>query len=619
MANITKLTNDRTVLIDRLINALEKQVGSSQDALIRSVITDIVEKMDTDDQGRIKNTIANKRLVGLVDNVFTEFAQQHGADIAGGIVDGVQQIAKFNADYFSAFAGKTKLAPANKQVNESLDAWLGISGNKAARNGYLDTVVKDPTVKNKVKDMAMKAVVGQAGYNDTKKAVQDYIAGDPDAQKEGALKKYYRNFVYDMYSQADRTVAKITADKIGMKYAIYEGGIIETSREFCRERNGKVFTVDEIAEFDPPEAKQPDYNPFTDLGGYGCRHHLNYVPEAVAFALRPELRDMKPTPDEVKAVENPPKEEPKPKEEAKPTVTRLPKNAPFADITDFSHTPYPIKKADQQAVNDVARMQAENQAALRKQNDLVAQFNAATKKSTATIDPVKKAAVIAEMEQILADYNAARSAYIDIKTTNDDEIAKINKAFRDRLTKDLTPGNIAVDMDDSMASSKTFTRNMGSAADFFRKLAAGYLEGDTIGVKALKGSRAYSEGNNIVVKKNVDPHTLVHEMAHILEKNTTVLKAAVDFWNKRTAGQPFKSLNKINKAYGVNELYKDGGFPNVYDGKVYGSTAREPGYKNIRATEIISRGLEYMYKDPATFLRKDKDYFNFIYSLFIKR
>jgi len=108
----------------------------------------------------------------------------------------------------------------------------------------------------------------------------------------GRLSKYYRNFTYDLYSQVDRTAGKVIADKIGMnKYAIYEGGLIKTSRKFCRERNGKVFTYDEIADFNPPEAKQPDYNPFVDLGGYGCRHHLNWIPYAIAISLRPDLKE----------------------------------------------------------------------------------------------------------------------------------------------------------------------------------------------------------------------------------------------------------------------------------------------------------------------------------------
>ena len=33
------------------------------------------------------------------------------------------------------------------------------------------------------------------------------------------------------------------------------------------------------------------YNPIVDLGGYNCRHRLDWVSDQVAFRLRPELKE----------------------------------------------------------------------------------------------------------------------------------------------------------------------------------------------------------------------------------------------------------------------------------------------------------------------------------------
>ena len=46
------------------------------------------------------------------------------------------------------------------------------------------------------------------------------------------------------------------------------------------------------AEFDPKVAKQPNYNPFTDLGGYGCRHQLRWISLALAKRMRPEIMQL---------------------------------------------------------------------------------------------------------------------------------------------------------------------------------------------------------------------------------------------------------------------------------------------------------------------------------------
>ena len=132
----------------------------------------------------------------------------------------------------------------------------------------------------------MKMVYGQEGWEATRKSLAKLIEGDQN--NLGALQKYHRNFTYDLYSQIDRATAKTYADDLGFEFAIYEGGLIETSREFCKDHNGNVYHKSEIADFDPKVAKQPDYNPFTDLGGYGCRHHLNWIPTALALAMRPD-------------------------------------------------------------------------------------------------------------------------------------------------------------------------------------------------------------------------------------------------------------------------------------------------------------------------------------------
>jgi hypothetical protein len=287
---IQKLTGDRTKLVDAIISEMEKQVGKAQQELLRTIVEDFVEKLETDEAGNIKNTLGNKRKLDLLDRVYNQYVQESGVKIVETIVKGVSDVLNFNGKYYGIFTTKAQLGKIMADTRDQIGDWLGITKRGGlVENGYLNRLLSDPTIRNTVRDSVFKSVVSQKGFFEVKKDLKNYIAGNP--QKAGALQQYYRNFVYDTFSQVDRTQAKIFADKLGFEYAIYEGGIIKTSRKFCRDRNGKVFTKEEIAKFDPPEAKPPNYNPFTDLGGYGCRHHLNWIPEAVAFALRPELRN----------------------------------------------------------------------------------------------------------------------------------------------------------------------------------------------------------------------------------------------------------------------------------------------------------------------------------------
>lgn len=290
---IKKLATSRTALINSLLDKLEAQIQTGQRELLKRVVDDFVDKLDRDETGALKNTLENKRRFSLFENVYNRFAKDNGLAAVQSIAEGVGKIVDFNAGYFSAFTTAAELGTINANVKDTLSAWLGLtSRGNVQPNGYLDTLIKDASVKNQIKNMVLKAVVSQNGFFQTKKDLQNFIEGNGD--KLGALQRYYRNFAYDTFSVVDRTNGKIFADKLKFNYAIYEGGLIETSRKFCEEHNGKVFSRDEIAKFKPTEAIGPGYDPFTDLGGFGCRHHLNWIPDSVAFALRPDLKGTPP-------------------------------------------------------------------------------------------------------------------------------------------------------------------------------------------------------------------------------------------------------------------------------------------------------------------------------------
>lgn len=287
---ISKASGDRTKLIDALLSELQARVGVAQRALLERFVNDWVSKLDVDaDTGRIKNTLRNKRLLSTVDTVFTAYVKTDGVMVAQAMVAGVKQILDFNGRYYKGLDSSIDIVPIRDNAMEFMKSWLGLKGNGALEgNGYLAKTVNDPKILGELKNMALRAVAGQQGYNDTLKNVRQFIDGNKSTT--GLLERYARNMTYDMYSQVDRVAAATFADRLKMDYAIYEGGLIKTSRKFCKEHNGNVYTREEIMAFDPGEGIPPNYQPLTDLGGYGCRHHLNWIPYTVAVALRPDLK-----------------------------------------------------------------------------------------------------------------------------------------------------------------------------------------------------------------------------------------------------------------------------------------------------------------------------------------
>lgn len=107
--------------------------------------------------------------------------------------------------------------------------------------------------------------------------------------------------------------------------------------------------------------------------------------------------------------------------------------------------------------------------------------------------------------------------------------------------------------------------------------------------------------------------TAVHELGHWLEYNIPGAQdAAWEFVKYRCGGEDPKSMNEIVGAqiYGEDEVGRQNEFKAVmesdrraaYAGKIY----------NDGATEIVSMGLEELYKDPAHFAKTDPEYFTFM-------
>ena len=76
------------------------------------------------------------------------------------------------------------------------------------------------------------------------------------------------------------------------KAFIYEGGIYDDTCDFCKERNGKVFTIKEAEEWKKLEwpEKNENYEPLKDMGGTDCRHHPSWISDSLATILRPDLK-----------------------------------------------------------------------------------------------------------------------------------------------------------------------------------------------------------------------------------------------------------------------------------------------------------------------------------------
>lgn len=127
--------------------------------------------------------------------------------------------------------------------------------------------------------------------------------------------------------------------------------------------------------------------------------------------------------------------------------------------------------------------------------------------------------------------------------------------------------------------------------------------------------RAYHQAGVVVVPKNTNANTIVHEIGHAIEwRYPGVARAARAFLMKRVGDEA-----KVDMAGQFPGHGYDPGETGRKDEFLKAMASGEPSHAYYTgkhyesgATEIMSMGLENLYLDPVNFAKRDPEYFNFV-------
>ena len=290
---LKKLIREKVAFLDAIPDEFINQtVRGAESPLFDIIASEFIDKLETE-QGRILATLNNFRLVGAIDKAWVTFQERQGIKIVDQHISNFDKIVGQNREYYENILTKNKtFVTRAKDITDIINRRLGInSDGTLIKSGYMGGVLEDPSVRNQIKEFAIKSVANGDGLDTTKQSLAKFIKGDQD--KLGVLAKYYKGISYDVYKQIDGLNNKLFGKEFKLKYFIYDGTIIKTSRKFCRKHVGLIFTDEQAADWinDPDLTAIPlNYDPLLDLGGYGCRHIIRYLTNEMAYELEPSLK-----------------------------------------------------------------------------------------------------------------------------------------------------------------------------------------------------------------------------------------------------------------------------------------------------------------------------------------
>ena len=281
---------------DKLISDLDRQLSHAVEIAQRDFYETVREYYEShfllDRNGNVRTNATNYAKLNGINNLIEEFAKQKGVKISKKVALGMLSISAENIKYFTQQIRLQNEVKRKVQTSLLLRYGAKLRDKKVIidKGSWLHGLARPAAAFSRIQDIGIDAVAQGMPLQTFRKVVKQ-AAFDTGAR---SIKHHFDTEAVDVYARFDRSAQKEFADSVNFRAFIYEGGLIDTSRDWCERHNGKVYLISEAEKWknETWAGKNKDYEPLRDMGGYRCRHHPSFISDELAIAFRPELRDI---------------------------------------------------------------------------------------------------------------------------------------------------------------------------------------------------------------------------------------------------------------------------------------------------------------------------------------
>lgn len=287
LKSVNDIHKRKELYVKTKLKSLSNEVDILQKDLLSLIIEDFEGKLQLDASGNIIQNIKNITLTNELDQVFKKFETVFHKDNLAGFGKDLLKLQVFNKTYYEGL--DIEATTLNRIIQKQTFI-------KKRINLYLNELLPMPEVRLKVKNYVLSAISEGQTYNNYLTGMKQLLEGT--AEGKGLLQKYYTTFVYDTYNEVDAVMNEHFAENLGLRFFVYTGSVIATSRRFCIIRAGKVYEISETNKWkcDPTLIGKPkgvkcdaSYN-YTQRGRYRCRHYIRFITNDLAIRMRPGIK-----------------------------------------------------------------------------------------------------------------------------------------------------------------------------------------------------------------------------------------------------------------------------------------------------------------------------------------
>lgn len=280
MDSITALfakSKSRAAVLRKSEKDLIKRASALDIRLSKYVLNTLIPTLELSSDGKVKNTQSNLNKINTASGLNSFVKSVVNKDLQQYYGSQFKDINAATEDYYGHFSptGNAKKLIKNR--------------GKATSKGFLQSLFANNMIVMSIQQTLRKGINSNQGVSDIKDLLESQIIGKE--QKMGLVTSFHYQNGYDDFQAFSRTLDNDYSKALKLNYAIYQGGEIKTTRDFCEQRAGKVFNRETVLSWNTMEwqGMKENNDILIDLGGYNCRHDLGWISYALAKQLDPEI------------------------------------------------------------------------------------------------------------------------------------------------------------------------------------------------------------------------------------------------------------------------------------------------------------------------------------------
>jgi hypothetical protein len=267
-----------------------------QTELYELLVDKFIDSLAVDSNGKLIYNTKNITRVNDLNKTWEAFQEKSYRPALIEFAKDLVSIVDVEAGYFLAVGKQFDIAMEFGKITDLISKQIGIDlATEAITEGsYLWRLLEGSQVRDAVADYVLQNVSAKVSFQELRKGLETLVKGDETTN--GEMQRYLRTYAYDTFSHIQRSIDLNIADTYGLNSFVYFGDVIKDTRAFCgggdgfENKVGKVFTREDLESWQDQEwaGKNDDVPVEISLGGYNCRHKLNWIPDEAAEFLREE-------------------------------------------------------------------------------------------------------------------------------------------------------------------------------------------------------------------------------------------------------------------------------------------------------------------------------------------